>query len=354
MKIKLAILYNDRAYLDRLAAVLSARYSEKLALYMFTDQDIAMEALTREKIDVFLADDSYTVDPNRVTGRCGFAYFVDSPEVSSKNGAPAVCKFQRAELMYKQILGLFSDTQGETSVRNFYNDSTKQLIFSSPCGGTGTSTLAAACAMHFAAAGKRSLYLSFEHFGGADMYFSAEGSFDMSDVIYTVKSGRGNLPIKLESCVRCDSRGVYYFSTAKTSLDIMELTGDEKGRLVSALMGSGHYDAIILDMDFSLAQDNLALLRQAHAVVWVTDGLPASNHKLGRAFEALQILERDRHPALPERVCMIQNKFSQELGDTTAGLGIRRAGNVPKLRHTVGESLAAALAASDTFDRILS
>ncbi|MCI8351967.1 MAG: chromosome partitioning protein ParA [Oscillospiraceae bacterium] len=353
MKVKLAILHSDSAYLNRLTSVLEANYKEKLALYSFTDAALALSALGKEKVDVFLADDSFEIDLQQLPAKCAFAYFVDSPEIDTCNGSRAICRFQRTELLYKQILGLFSDVVGRESVRNIYSSGTKLLIFSSPCGGTGTSTLAAACALHFATAGKRSLYLNFERFGGADAYFGGEGHADMSDVIYAVKSGRGNLAVKLESCVRQDSRGVSYFSSAKAALDVMELTVSEKVRLVSELISSGSYDYIVIDMDFDLSQSALPLFQPAHALVWISDGVGVSNGKIMRAYEALCVQGNGFSPALADRVCLIQNKCVGAEGAMGEIPGIRSAGTIAKIRHRMEEQITASLAGSEVFDKIL-
>lgn len=353
MRIKLAILHSDPAYVSRLTSVLGARYQNRLAIYSFSGPDAALEALAREKMDVFLAEDAFEIPKERLPDKCGFAYFVDSPEVDSVRGFPAVCRFQRTELLYKQILGLFSDALGETSVRNLYSGSTKTVAFSSPCGGTGTSTLAAACAMRYAAAGRRCLYLNLEDFGSAGAYFSGDGAADMSDVVYAVKSRRGSLAMKLESCVRQDPCGVYFFSAAKVALDMMELTGEERGELVSALSGSGRYDVVIVDMAFDLRKETRAVFDQAHVLVWVSDGLAVSDFKIARAYGALRLLDQSGQGDLAERVCLLQNK---SLGGTPApmpDLGVRSAGAVPKIRRRPDEPVAGRLAASDALDAIL-
>lgn len=353
MKIKLAILHSDATYLSRLSSILGEKYRGKLAMYVFTDHEAALSALSAEKIDVFLADDFFEIDTSEIPQQCGFAYFVGSPEVDTFKGHPAVCQFQRTELLYKQILNVFSEAAGETSVRNIYSGNTKLVMFSSPCGGVGTSTLAAACAARFANRGRRVLYLNLERFGGADAYFSAEGAFDMSDVVYAVKSRRSNLAIKLESCVRRDGCGVYYFATAKVALDMMELSAEEQAELVSTLEKFGGYDCIVVDVDFSLDQETLMLLRRAHALVCVGDGLPVSGTKIQRAYGALKVLEQESPMPLTERICMIQNKFTGKFDSALSELGIRSVGVVAKLRHKADEQIVDQLALSDAFDAIL-
>lgn len=353
MRIRLAILHNDTVYLNRLISALEGRYRDQLVIYSFTNSDAVLDTLFKEKIDVFLADETISFDTKNLPPKCGFAYLVDSPEVDSINGHPAVCRFQRTELIYKQVLGIFSEILGEASVRNLYSDSTKVLIFSSPCGGTGTSTLAAACAAHFALGGKRCLYLNLEDFGGADSYFSGDGTADMSDVIYAVKRRLGSLPIKLESCVKRDYHGVCYFATARLAVDMLELSSSERLELISALMESGSYDVIVVDMAFDLKKETRDIFEKAHVLAWVGDGRPASNLKLSRAYETLQILDQGAQTPLTDRIMLIWNKMAGEQIADLPDIGHRCIGSVTKLKHQINEQIIYQLADSEVFNAIL-
>lgn len=353
MRIKLGILHSDTVYLKRFTAALETKYPDKLALYSFSSLDAVKDTLEKERIDVLLAEDTFGVEPEQLPTKCGFAYFVDSQEVETLRGVPTVCRFQRAEMIYKRILGLFSESLGEVSVRNLYSSSTKVLMFSTPCGGTGTSTLAASCAAHFAAKGKRCLYLSLEDFGGADVYFSGEGTADMSDVVYAVKSKRVNLSIKLESCLKQDRCGVFFFSTVKIALDMMELTSEERVDLISTLVSSGNYDILIVDLTFDIRNETRSIFDLAHMLVWVSDGLPITNFKIARAHAALKVLCQGTQSTLADRVCLLQNKTDESSFAPVPELNIRCVGHIPKLRHRMDESIIDSLAPLDVFDSIL-
>ena len=241
-------------------------------------------------------------------------------------------------------------------MRNLYSDRGKVVIFSSPCGGSGTSTLAAACTAHFALTGKQSLYLNLEDFGGADTYFSGEGVADMSDVVYAVKRRRGSLPIKLESYARRDSSNACYFSTAKMALDMLELTAADRQELVSVLAESEGYDYVIVDMPFDLCKESRELFQKAHVIVWVSDGTPAANQKTARAYEALRVLEQGGAAPLADRVCLLWNKIPAGMESELPTLGMPVVGAVAKIRHQMNESIASLLAASpaaSAFDAIL-
>lgn len=106
MKIKLAILDREPDFLERLASAFNARYWDKLEIYSFTQLDTALSELSEARIDVFLADESFEIDLDKIPTRCGFAYFVENPQIASLRDQPAISKYQKADSIYKQILSI--------------------------------------------------------------------------------------------------------------------------------------------------------------------------------------------------------------------------------------------------------
>lgn len=353
MKIKLAILENDINYLRRIVSAFETKYADKFEIYSFTDLAVATSSLESSKIDVLIANDAFDIDVASLPKRCGFAYFVDSPDVTVVNNQRAICKFQRAEQIYKQILSLYSETAANITGVKLDDDSSKVIVFASPCGGVGTSTMAAACATHFAAQGKRTLYLNLEKFGSSDAFFSAEGQFDMSDIIFALKSKRTNLALKLESSVKQDSTGVYFFSQSKIALDMLELNFEEIARLIAELKLTGSYDCIVIDMDFIMDKENLRIYRMAHALVWVGDGSEISNSKIFRSFSALSVKEQKEDSPLTNRCCLIYNKFSNKTGKTAGDISLRNIGGVPRYEHASVQQVLTQLAPMDFFNKII-
>ncbi|MCI8465291.1 MAG: chromosome partitioning protein ParA [Lachnospiraceae bacterium] len=352
MKIKLALLEKDSRYLNRMVAAFNTKYADKFEIYSFTEPEAALSALESARINVFVAGNAFEIDTNLLPKRCGFAYFVDSADVDMVNGQRAICKFQKADLIYKQILSIYSENAGSVSGLKFADDSCRIIAFTSPSGGTGSSSMAAACALHYAAQGKKTLYLNLETFGSSDLFFSAEGQFDMSDIIFALKSKKVNLAMKLESCVKQDPRGVYFYSQAKIALDMTELGAEEIQRLVSEARLSGAYDYMILDLDFGLEQNSAEILKKAHSIVWVGDGSEISNTKLSRAYSAVATLEQNKDIPLNGRICLAYNKFSNKTGKTISDSEIRSIGGAPKYEHAETAQVLERLSALELFDKI--
>lgn len=350
MKIKLAILESDQSYLERLLFVFSTRYADKFELYSFTEQEAALATAEAAKIDVLLASDTFQIPVSSLPERCGLAYLVDSSDVDLVQEQKAVCKFQKAELIYKQILSIYSEKAGRLFELRQGDSSGRILLFDSICGGAGASSMAAACAIHLAMQQKKVLYLNLEPFGAADVFFRGEGQFDMSDVIYALKSRKANLSLKLESCVRQDARGVFYFAKSKNALDLLELKEEELLQLLEELKAGGVYDCMILDTSWSLSLEFMKVYRKAQAIIWVSDGSEVANGKIARAYEALSIREQKADAPLQNRVSLIYNKFSNKTGEVINGL--KSMGGAPRYEHAATEQILSRLSQLELFDNL--
>lgn len=353
MRIKLAILEEDQVYLSRIVTVFNTKYSDKFEIYSFTDENIAMATLCSMRIDVLIVSDSFEIDVQKLSRGCGFAYFTDSPDVETVNDQRAICKFQKVDLIYRQILSIYSENAGIVSGMKLGDDSTKVIAFSSPSGGVGTSSVAAACAVYYAKARKRVLYLNLEKFGAADYFFESEGQFGMSDIIYALRSKKANLAIKFESCVKQDKSGVFFYSQAKIALDMLELKPDDIERLISEISLTGSYDYIIVDLDFSLSKEIINVYKKAHALVWVSDGSQTSNGKMISAFNALNVMEQNAESPLMRRLALVYNKFSNKTGKTLAEIGIRSIGGAPRYEHATCAQVIEQLSNMVMFEKII-
>lgn len=316
MKIKLAILEADKAYLNRLVTAFSVKYSDKLEIYSFTEEETAYQALGESRINVFLASDSFQIDTSRIPAKCGFAYIVDAMGIETLRNEQVINKFQKADLIYKHILSIFSETATEiTGVSMDSGEGGKTIAFLSASGGTGASSVAAACAVRFAKLGKKVLYLNLEQFGTADVFFNAEGNGDFGDIIYAIKSKKGNLSMKLESTVKQDTSGVYFYSSTQMALDMAELNSEEISSVLGNIRMCGGYDYIILDMDFSLEKSETDVLRECNQIVFVNDGSPTSNQKLSRVIASMKVLEEQNQWNLLGRCGVLYNRFSSKTSD---------------------------------------
>lgn len=353
MKIKIALLDNDTRYLNRIVAAFNAKYADKLEIYSFTKTEGLNLVIEANKIDVLIASDVCDVETETLPKRCGFAYFVESHDIETMKGKQAICKFQKADLIYKQILSIYSENVSDVFGVKISDEDCNLTTFVSPSGGVGTSTLAAAYAVACAKNGKSVLYLNLEIFGAADSFFYAEGQFDMSDIIYSIKSKKSNIALKIESTIKQDKTGVYFFSQPKMALDVMELNTDEILNLLKELRISGKFQTIVLDMGFDLDSKKLEVYKNANQIILVGDGTEISNAKLLRAYQSLIALEQGMDMPLSGKMSILYNKFSNKTGHLLENIDMKALGGAPRFEHASIREIVVQLAAMNIFDKIM-
>ena len=351
MKIKLAILDSDSGYIQRVVPIFNNKFAKELEIYSFTEIEPALECLSEKKIDVFLAASSFRPDADKIPKKCGFAYLVDSLDIDRIDNYRAICKFQKAEIIYKQVLNIFSEqVPNITGIQSNENDAMKTIVFSSPVGGVGTSTLAAACAISLASKGYRTLYVNCQVYGEAEKYFTCDGQFDFSDVIYAVKSNKTNRAMKLQSTLKQSETGVYYYSSVKIALDMMEMTSQDYLVLQNEFKALGCFDYVVMDMDFPRTQGEFKFFESCNSIVVVSDTTEIAEEKIEKAIASIQILDGQADFAIQPRMWLINNK---QIASVMPCHDIRNLGSFPMYQAVAPSQMARQLAVSNNFDNLI-
>lgn len=321
IRIKLAIADKDESYVNRLSNFLNAGYSDKVEVYSFTQLDSLVQFLKTNKVDVLLASETMELNLKSIPERTAFAYLVDNASLETVNNKRAVCKFQKADLIYKEALSLFSENPSNiTGFKSAGDGDTSLISFYSCSGGCGSSTAAAACCLYLAAKGKKVLYLNFERFGTPQIFFNASGSFTLSDIIFAIKSKKSSLALKLESSVKKDQSGVFFYDACRTPLDIFELTGEDIKKLINEIKTTGIYDYVIIDTDPHFINPSIGIMKFSNLMIFVSDGTEVANIKFKRFYDALRIIEDQQDIALVNKIALIYNKFRDNSSKVIEGL----------------------------------
>lgn len=352
MKIKLALLDKDINYLNRIVTMCNVRYADKLEIYSFTDQASAFQTISTKPVDLLIASDQFEIEDGTIPANCGFAYFVESNSIETLRNKPAICKFQKIDLIFKQILSIYSETASRSTKFRFDDSASKTLFFASASGGVGGSTIAAACAVAIAKQSKRVLFLNLEGFGAAESFFSGEGQFTLGDVIYAIKGRKSNLSLKLESAVKQDVSGVYYFSAPEVALDIHDLAIEDIQRLLNEVRLSGLYDFIVLTADFGFDEKSFLLWKEASKVIMISDGSDVANLKFDRMYKSLQILEQQNESVQTYKMNILYNKFSNKTGKTISGLSVKTLGGIPRFEHATTQQVISQIAGMEVMTEL--
>lgn len=354
MKIKLAILEKDAVYLQRISAAFNNKYADKLEIYSFTEKETALETVKEAKINVLLAGEEYDIAPEKLPERCAFAWFVDTPDVEHINHSAAICKYRKIDIIYKQIVSLYSEVAGDI-VTTAGSDEGKAGVICvlSPAGGVGASTVAAACAISSCRQGKRTLYLNLEKYGAVSSFFLGDGMGGLGDVLYAIKSQKSNLALKLEGIVRQDKSGVYFLPECNIVLDRMEMKPEELDVLLGQIKLSEAFDNIVLDADFSFEPFEMEVMKQAGKILVVSDGSRNANAKIRRVYEAMKILEQQGKCSVLNKVMLIYNRFRSQTGKTMDDLQLPVLGGVQYFKGAGEAQIASEIAGMSVVEKLM-
>lgn len=313
MKVRLAIVDQDQKYADRLLNYYGNRYSDKLELSYFTTFDRFKENLLSRNIDAVLVSEHCKEDLSEIRDKMLVAYFTESLSIDSIHGIKAICKYQKPDLIYKEILRLFSEYEtGNIAYKVGDDDKTIVEVFMPVSGGAGATTLAVTYAKKLASKGIRTLYLDLERISSCDYYFQGEGSGGFEDVIYAVKSHKPNLALKLESLVRQDQSGVYFFAASKNAMDMQELQDAEVSTLVEELQALGNYERIIVDTDHDLSNRLKNLSVFSYHLYMVAEQSEISMKKLEAVSQTVLMMESNKQIDVSTKLVIVCNKAREQ------------------------------------------
>lgn len=352
MKIKVAIYSEDKKYIEKLLQYYEL-HQETLDMYdihMFSNQEKLTCYLESNQVDVLLSDEKCDMELTEYADLL-CAYLVGDNSVHSVNGIPAIGKYQKADNIFRDIFSYFAE-KNQTGVEyNFSNSdvTTRAIMFYHAAGGTGCSTVAAAYAMHLASNGKKVFYLNLELTGASELFFKAEGKNNFSEVIYSVKSRNGNLPMKLLACAVTDRRGVSFVNSS-SSPDMLELTSEDTALLIDTLKHSCDFEYLIIDTDPGMDDKTRIVMEHADTVLFITEATEASRIKCDRCINGLRLLDSLNKTKYASKVKVIYNKYReyQEIQMDTAEI----VGGIPVYENMSAEDVAAAISGIKIFENI--
>lgn len=355
MRIKLVVATSDKEYLHRFEAIMQERYKGRLKLSLYTDFDAALEKANEIKADIILAEEDIVPEQFELPRRCILALLVSDKGIDSIDGKPAICKYQSVQALYSDIMAVYS-IQAESNGIKASDDITSEktiITFYPAAGGVGCSTVAAAFAIYLAKLRKKVLYLNLEEFGSSDIFFHGEGKDDFGKVIYALEIDNSSTRLRIESAMRKDDSGVYYFSPPPSALDMQDMTEDRIDYLFEQLGNSSLIDIVIVDMTFGFGKIMEQMLMRSDTVVFVSDGSIQSNTKLIRISNALEMMAKHNDGLLDCRTLLMYNRFSSKTGHKLENSIFAEVGGIGRIENGSPEELIRLISTNGAFANIL-
>ena len=355
MRIQLALGEQDSRYMNTLIAFLEKNYMEQVEVKALSTPELLKEYLKGNTADIVLLDEAFGMKPEEVPGEAKVGWLVDDSEKTDIDGVRAVGKFRKPELIYKDILALYAERgKGSSGYMKNSSSNCQLLMFVGFSGGTGASTMAAAAAKYLAMAGETVLYLNLETTGNSANFFRGEGNYSFEEVIYALKSQKVNVSLKMESTVRRDASGVYFFTPCRMAISMLEMTDDDVMQVLSILKNTSNYTKVVIDMGFGFSDRYIQAMEYVDRIVVVNDGTDIANSKVIRTIKLLEIMEEQRQIRILDHMGMIYNKFSSSKSSNELPGGMLPViGVFPPVKHAlVNEIIQIMLTKTELFEKL--
>lgn len=311
MKIRLGILDKDKKYTSRIISHFNSHYSNQVDIYLFSTEEAFRDFSKTRKIDVLIASPDDVPQEFKPPRNVAFAYFSETKDVETIRNQTTICRYQRADLIFNEIVKLYSELDSGQTYKQ--GEGSGQLVtFSGAAGGVGTTTVAVSCAKTLAHAGKSVLFIDLEQNGDLSYFLTGEGAATMSDVLYAVKSKRANLGLKLSSMVRQDSSGVCFFDAFAVMLDALELKATDVTDLINAMTSTGAYEYVVVDLGTDFDECRRKIMMNATMTFLVSDGMSVANIKLARLAKSMELIDANKQSRTLAHTSILYNRFGSK------------------------------------------
>lgn len=352
MKLKIAFLDQDTLYINRLVRALQTKYPDEFILSVFSNENNLYASLENTYVDIVLIDSSVKLDKDNIPENITLGYLSRLSKAEAIDGVPVICKYQKVDIIYKSILDLYAENSSNIKIKND-GGAARVILFMSAQGGSGTSVAAAAYAIGKAEENKRVFYLNLENLGSPYIYFNGDGALSFSDIIYSLKSKKSNLPIKIESASRRDDSGVAFFAPCSNAYDMFELQNSEVINLVQEISRTSKYDEIVIDISDGLNERTMMLMKEcADAIIYVSDGSKNGNLKFERFCEVARVIEQRESISILGKMKLLYNRYSSKTGKQLTKSPIAVIGGIHRFEGIEGRELVGQVAQTETISRI--
>lgn len=344
MKVKAAVVSNDAEFIERFARVFQRKYGDKITLLLFSNMSMLKQNLKDHVVDLLMIDQDMEIDKNEIPEGVSVGIFSRISDIEEINGIPAVCKYQKAESLYKGMLSIYAEYAPNFRLKRRDFDA-RFVLFLSAQGGCGTSSAAAAYAMRRALEKKKVFYLTLERFGSSNLYFNSANSLSLSDIIYSLKSKSSNLLLKLESAVQEDASGVDFLNDCKNPYDMFELQEEETLELLKGIGQVKKYDEIVVDFSSDLWERKIKIMKDyADRIVYISDGSFTGNDKFEKFCQVIKILERQLECDILSKTCLLYNRYSSKSSVQMDKSAVPVIGGIHRIEGVSGRKLAGQIA----------
>jgi cellulose biosynthesis protein BcsQ len=309
-KLRLVIAESDSAYLEAISSyLLTSEHVSKFECKFFSGKR-RMEQFIQEhhRFDILLTSSDMIPDNFTESSKSTLILLDDDTVSNRESTLPSVFKYQPLDQLISAVITIFYDIHGKKDRIGDSSQCAKIISVYSASGGSGKTTLAVNLSKQLSKQSQRVFYLNFEWLHSTPIFFPSFESHQASQALYYLKSNPNQLISKIESLKQYDPNAkVSYFDFPLKPEEMADLNSSEADALITALVETGNYDFIVIDLDSSLEARITTSIEKSDEMIWVLTNDLQSFHKTRHLHDSLV----EQHPSVEGLdITFVLNKFT--------------------------------------------
>ncbi|RDW21714.1 AAA family ATPase [Oceanobacillus chungangensis] len=354
-KLRIVVADGNLDYVESLAAYLrTAEESSRFVVTYFTSREkLEFYLAEEENIDILLISPEIYYNGLKVLHDTSVIFLDDDKLTVDRSDQNSLYRYQRLGQLVSGMLAIYYDrnlTAGKYLARS---KQTQVLSVYSPVGGSGKTAVAVNLSKQLALNNAKVFYLNLELINTTSLYFSSNDDDPSLQVFYYVKSESPLLLSKIEALKKYDPYSmVDYFDIAINAEELLEFNESDVKRLINGIVETGSYDYIVVDLDSSLHERNIAALKECDQVVWPITNDKQSMLKTQSFFNEEEKLV-GKENIIKDKLLILQNKYLDTGIRATNDFDVVIDGNLPFIENWLTAQSSSEILGNDLFNQEL-
>lgn len=287
MLIKIAIADDDNEYVKRLVYGLE-KYNN-LNISVYTEAKNLENALQTKKFDILLFAPQVFKGQISLPKHTAAILLADGVEIIPDvcKGFAKIKKYQKISAIYHEMIGLYAEVCGSYGMTG--DNRTRKILFYSPIGGSGKTTLSLSTAVRLARGGHSVLYINLEELASDTCYLPQSAGKGLSELLERLDSDI-NFSLKLQGLANTKMENLFYLNHFESPNDIYEMKEDELEKLITIIGSTDLYEYMIVDMGTSLNSKTMTLFECVDQIVLIDKADEAAKAKMQCFLRQLHII----------------------------------------------------------------
>jgi cellulose biosynthesis protein BcsQ len=265
--IKLIIADENQNYVKALALYFQEEYGQAFDITCLTQKTVLQEYLNKlEVADILLIDQKMFNDSLPCKHIKSVIVLAEGVNENANNSS--IYKYQKADILAKYLFEIYEKSSGSRATINKSNSKCKIISVYSPAGAAGKTTIAYNIARQYAMQYQKVLFISLETYASLTIFKQTEATQGLMYLLYLIKNKAQNLQLKLNAIKVVEiNTNIHFIERESNVLEYKDLKIDDIDLLVSFLRNQSGYDAIIFDLDSSINEAILGVLKYSDGIL---------------------------------------------------------------------------------------